>query len=278
MDTLTNNGDAIIIHKSFNYDQFSILYYNREVNQNHVNKLMQSIKKNGYDPNNQIKCNPDLSIYDGTHRFYACKILELPIYYSVSDKPVTADMVIALNNTSRDWEFGDFNGSFVKQGKKSYFEMTQFCEKHIISLTACIDLVFFDKISLSVESTRRKAKVIAKSGEMNISTETFEKAEKLLNRIKDFSRFTPSWKSSRFILSALTLFQHPLYDHKKMLNCLNNFPYPFVPMNSNYKNLIQFENIYNYKELKKDHIKFTERVRNNRNKQEISFNTIFREY
>ena len=115
------------MNESSNYDEFSLLDCNRDLNRNHINKIKESITKNGYLKSNAIIVDKDKNIIDGQHRFVACKEMGLPIYYEIEDnKP---ELIIDLNTTQRKWSMADYVNYYAKQGNVNYQRIKALREK-----------------------------------------------------------------------------------------------------------------------------------------------------
>jgi len=69
------------IYETMQYEIFSFVDGNRELNSGKVNQLTAEIKKNGLLM--PIMVNNAYQIIDGQHRFHACKLAKVPVQYFV---------------------------------------------------------------------------------------------------------------------------------------------------------------------------------------------------
>jgi len=103
------------IYATDDYDLFGYVDGNRDVNENHVKRIIKSFKKFGYHPGSIVICipNPDpsgpaLLIIDGQHRYEACKegghsVIYTIIYEDVTDKNELLNLIFILNQSKKDW-------------------------------------------------------------------------------------------------------------------------------------------------------------------------------
>jgi hypothetical protein len=93
----------MMIHKSELYDSFEIAN-NRDVDQKHVLALMRSIVASDHTASHPISVkyvDGKMWIFDGQHRFMACRRLCLPIYYII-DNNAHEDALLNIQ-TSKKW-------------------------------------------------------------------------------------------------------------------------------------------------------------------------------
>lgn len=99
-----------VIYKSIfqtkDYNQFVIVDKNRDLSKKHVNKLVNSIKKYGYKKSCPILVNDKLEVIDGQHRIEACKILNIPVLYTIEDLSIKD--ISTLNSCARNWKMNDY--------------------------------------------------------------------------------------------------------------------------------------------------------------------------
>jgi hypothetical protein len=97
----------MMIHRSELYDSFEIAN-NRDVDQKHVLALMRSIVASDHTPSHPIsvKCvDEKMWIFDGQHRFVACRNLGIPIYYVIDDD--ASEEALLTIQTSKKWTAWD---------------------------------------------------------------------------------------------------------------------------------------------------------------------------
>jgi|GEM_PF-2372054 len=95
--------------KTTEYDKFSFFYQNRNINHGLVNRLIHSIEKIGYIESSYITCDANYRIYDGQHRFIACKQLGIPILFKFTNTTADVnDVIIELNSNQLIWRLLDY--------------------------------------------------------------------------------------------------------------------------------------------------------------------------
>ena len=87
---------------------------NRSVNQNHVNKLIESIKTNGLQV--PVIVNRENEIVDGQHRFIALKKLNYKVPYLISPNWSDNEDTVQANNIVNDWTALQFAENRAKIG------------------------------------------------------------------------------------------------------------------------------------------------------------------
>ena len=132
------------IKKTFNYDQFKIMYGNRDINKTRVAHIIDSIKKNNllcYEP---ILVNTKKEVIDGQHRLKAAEKLKVAIYYIMGENTVLEDIIL-LNAYNKNWISLDYLNFYIKMGKPDYKIIKKFMEKYHISAsmaTGCLTMTF----------------------------------------------------------------------------------------------------------------------------------------
>ena len=84
-----------------NYSMFKLTDYNRNVDLQHVQQLVNELKA-GHKFLQPIVVNEKLEIIDGQHRLKAMEELKRPVEYIVRPGTGKAD-VISMNNTQKSW-------------------------------------------------------------------------------------------------------------------------------------------------------------------------------
>lgn len=83
------------------YENFKFFDWNRELNVNHIKKLMISYQEQDLSSTNPILIDKNFYILDGQHRFTALKELNKPIYYQIVD--IDKQGIFALNSVNKKW-------------------------------------------------------------------------------------------------------------------------------------------------------------------------------
>lgn len=114
------------VQSTTDYDKFTKINGNRDIDWKHVAKLVESMNKNYIPVPGLVNKRGDL--VDGQHRNEACRILDLPFYYTVVDGGVSD--VQSLNHNVKKWSNADFLKSFCDMGIQDYIIYRDFREKY----------------------------------------------------------------------------------------------------------------------------------------------------
>lgn len=107
-------------YMTMDYDKFTFLKTNREVNRGHVEKIKKSIQQFGnFVENEPLIFNEKLQAIDGQHRFTALKELGLPITYTIV-KGYNIKHARQMNIMHRGWNMMDWARSYAEEGARSY--------------------------------------------------------------------------------------------------------------------------------------------------------------
>lgn len=148
------NDDILTYYKTYNYNQFKFLDYNRTTGSN------KSIEKS-IDMIDVTKCcpiivTPDYYIIDGQNRFNVCKKRNLPVYYIVYDgNPELA--MIALNTATRVWKQEEWLHYYVSKSYPCYIKLKYLMDKHNIDISNAI-LIFSNGKSNATDFKKGKLK------------------------------------------------------------------------------------------------------------------------
>lgn len=220
-----------------NYSQFKFHKANRPINESLVKKLTESIKNFGFIDGRPVLVDKDFTVIDGQHRLEACKRLEIPVQYQVSDAKIM-DAVIALNSSQVQWKLIDYINSHAEQGVDCYRKLLKFEEKYKLGMSNSVDVF----LQIPIRSTA----VIKKGQIFPINTQCDQIAE-YIDGIKTigFNRH------SSFVRAITYLFKK---GHTKYLNRIRE-KIILVPYCRDVKEyLIVFENIVNAKKRGKNRI------------------------
>jgi hypothetical protein len=133
---------SVYIHDTKNYDKFQSFEANRPVCKKHVKKLVAdpTFAKNAKTC--PILVNSNLEIIDGQHRFAACQILKLPIYYIIDPKADSNDIMIR-NVQMKPWRSDDYVHFFSSRGNINYKLLIDIRDTYKISYTEIFSAIKF---------------------------------------------------------------------------------------------------------------------------------------
>lgn len=205
-----NMDSSSEIKKTRDYNMFTFMKENRNINEAHLKKLINSMREK-YIPV-PIIVNDDYEVIDGQHRLTACEELNLPVYYIIV-KDATLKDVHTLNTNSRDWKWRDYLESFCKAGNQNYkiFRSVMNENGFAFDQTYCI---------LSGHSRRtRECRAVFERGDFVVPD--YDKSMETLNKIKMISRYYDNWNRRNFVYCMLDLFKNPQYNHDEFMTKLS---------------------------------------------------------
>lgn len=103
------------IQKTTEYDKFKLFRSNRLVNQNHLKRLVRSVKAKNLMHLFPIVVNENFEVIDGQHRLATAVELGIPVYYLVDGSVTKADIAM-VNNNRKGWAAIDFVNYYEQEG------------------------------------------------------------------------------------------------------------------------------------------------------------------
>lgn len=213
------------------YSLFLPVEGNRIPNQNHINKLVDSMQLNGNI--SSIICRQitgkDGKIYmevmDGQHRLEALKILNLPVEFDCWQ--ITNRGMISLNENQKNWTLEDYKNFGVKDGLKDYITLEKHFQESGMKLTALLEIFGGNRIDPERNTYAGRNREFKERGirydafkrlEWKIPNE--ERSENILRMLQDFrDKFNIlHWKNHRFVSAFITILNTGDYDHERMMS------------------------------------------------------------
>jgi hypothetical protein len=194
------------VYMSYDYNQFTCLDRNRELNLANKRKLTESMKEEHLLI--PIIVNQYYQIIDGQHRFFSAMELGLPIYYIINHN-YGIDQVIRANTVGVNWNKEDFLNSYVKQGVESYVELDMIREEFGINIGTLLSIIA-DFRGMSLQYTTNQFEIgTLKIGDLAGGINFF------LYQLEMFSSYK-GYKSSSFIKAFLKLYLYEEYNPSQM--------------------------------------------------------------
>lgn len=229
------------IYETKNYDMFIILDGNRDKDERHVKQLMKLMSTNGNLTGDfPIIVNGNYEVIDGQHRIEALKRLEWPVSYVI--KPdLTLQDVRAINNGHHNWSWLDYAESYAKLGNANY--------TRLLTLHNEYPRISFHTIMLYA-GTGAKTKgrgadgVGFRNGSFILGLEAFEKSKKALSRYAEAVE-AAEWHDVAFASAFYKVQQSEEYDHKRMLDKLDELGHRLESVRGIEANMRCLEDLYN---------------------------------
>ncbi len=254
-----NNKDEKVvaqINQTFDYDRFSPLLGNRELNRANIEKLKKSMKEN------YLLCpiivNRDWQIIDGQHRHQAVKELDYPLYYFMC-KGYGLKEVQRLNSNQRNWTNLDYLNSFCEMGHENYLEVRNFWRKNKhLTLTNCLTLLHptqnsFNSQTKSINGTEVKLNEFSQgkwvSGDIKF-------AQKVANQIYILKSLFDFTTKRTFVGALKKVNQNESFDFSNFLKKCRKFPAKVYDTTNTNNCLLMMENLYNYRNRDKVSLRY----------------------
>jgi hypothetical protein len=201
------------VYMSYDYNQFTCLDRNRELNLANKRKLMESMKEEHLLI--PIIVNQYYQIIDGQHRFFSAMELGLPIYYIINHD-YGIDQVIRANTVGVNWNKEDFLNSYVKQGIDAYVELEMIKEEFEINIGTLLSIIAEFKGQSNEYITTQ-----FENGSLTIGDDLFGGINFFLYQLQMFSDYS-GYKSSSFIKAFLKLYLYEEYNPSQMERQVKN--------------------------------------------------------
>jgi hypothetical protein len=120
------------IYETRDYGMFKKHSQNVPLDERHLIKIMESIKKKNLLHLEPIIVDSEYRVVDGQHRLEAAKRLELSIFYIIAEDSKPEDM--RQMNISRTWKREHYLHNFVECGFPEYIKLKKFMDKTGLSL------------------------------------------------------------------------------------------------------------------------------------------------
>ncbi len=143
------------------YKKFKFFNWNREIDESNIKNKIKLIKQNGYEPTQPILVSSKFEIWDGQHRFIACKRLGVPVHFKITDD-MSEERIKMINSNTRRWDLTDNITSNAKKGMHEYqFILDIMKDYHLHQTTA---IIIATKTEITASDIR---KIHILSGQLN---------------------------------------------------------------------------------------------------------------
>ena len=230
------------VYSTKDYEAFSFITGNRNINKSHLEKLRKSILEM-YIPV-PIVVNENLEIIDGQHRFIICKTEGLALLF-IQIKGLNLTHVQKINELMRIWTAEAFMDCYCDLALESEYR-------------EYADYVEYKEFKRSYGFGHNETQAILTNQKMfsgNLSERfrngTFKivdlrKATSVAERIAKVGKYYQGYKRRGFVLAMLQCFAIPEYNHDRFLSKLSYQTYKLNDQ-PNYKQYLQIiQDVYNY--------------------------------
>lgn len=229
------------IYETNNYDKFIYLKENRKITEN---KVLERVIKS----HNKLKYNPTIvsnnyQVLDGQHRLEIAKKLGLSIYYII-DEHAEIDTLQKLNIGNKNWTQKDHLEFYAQRNYETYEFIKHTLTGVKMSLTSFLVLFVNGRFK------EGEAKLNKTNHEIIYVMQQYQEI------VDKFMHYSPKkYMSKKMQTQICYLIFNPNYDHKRMLQAIDNYPDAIIKANTyNTAEMIKYvlvEELYNYKRRNK---------------------------
>lgn len=232
---------SISVFKTVDYSIFSKLSGNRELNKNHVRRLTKVIATNPeFTKKSPIIVNQNMSIIDGQHRVAAFELVKekegtaYPIFFIVQSGATLRD-ARNLNVGSKPWGPIDYARVYALEGDVNYKTYLEFASR--------FPMVTHKIIARALGGSEAAIKDF-NTGLFQVKDE--KKADTFLRALLEVETVVPTGPSQPLAFAFARVFNHPQYDHGRMLEQLQDHKIEIisVPRTQSYL-AMAFNTVYN---------------------------------
>ena len=188
------------------YKKFKVYKENRDVDPQHLRKLVENIEKRNLLVDMPIIIDKDWYVIDGQTRLEAAKTLQVPVHYTVARKAERKD-ISTLNMQGKTWILADWMKYYCSLKNKHYLKFRKFIKDCDLSLANGLILfgVFKDR------------KNIFKNGQFTYpEDDSFQ--WNVVMQLNEWNELFDYIKRKRTFISAIFMLNfYELYDHKRMI-------------------------------------------------------------
>lgn len=235
--------------KKWTLEQLRFTEANRDVVRQHVDKIKESIKSNGYLTGIPILVDSDGFILDGQHRAQACKELQVePTIIECGN----FDLVPHINSLQLKWRTADYIKYYATKGYEHYIILDQLCKSKKISPSVAY-AVIYEKGNRVLSGVNNKISPL-RDGSFKIpdtSEKGLKKLERRIDNILDLITEMGLPKTDRLVVALARIANNPNFVFsimKKKIEFQRSKIHRCTTIQE-YSELIA--TIYNYKNVKK---------------------------
>ncbi len=239
MSKKENIKSDVVIYSTEDYKRFKFIDGNRFISEKKVERIIKLIE-NGLDilKYAPIIVDNDFNIIDGQHRYHVSLKLQRSIHYIIA--PEKKIIEIAKINTATDkWKLTDFLDSYVTTMNPDYMEIEQFMEKYDLPL-GCVITLLACGVGRDGGGTLEKFK----NGYFKVKKR--DEAYHIISLLMDYKKYTELYKQRSFITAISKLSMHENYDHKKMMEKLEQSKVEIEKKQTPKDYIMQLESIFNF--------------------------------
>jgi len=242
-------------YASVNYDKFSLIYFNRPIEEEKVHKLQKQIREGkNFLINFPGNVTPEGIVTDGQHRLEAAKREKVPFYYIVSDN-FKMDDAIAANTITSNWTTLEYMNSYASREFPEYVKIKNFyLENSWVKISTLPKLC----------SSKGYGKLNFNNGHYVADRMPF--AGEVAAMVNSFRRFIGDKQAdyNPFVQTMMSLAGNSNYNHKRMISKMEQRGSLFHRCATVLQYLEVLTEIYNYRVSPENRFSLVEYFTNSR--------------
>jgi hypothetical protein len=248
MNKIQNGKKVGEIFETKDYSIFKFRDDNRVINNNHVKKLANRMKENGWLASSVVTINGSGDVIDGQHRVKGAMSVGCPVRYKVVRGAGTDEMT-SLNTLQRNWSPFDHLHKFVVRGNPSYITFQNFVND--FPEFKYTEVAMF--LSNSLNSVNRDT---FEGGRYTIKDAT--KARLWATQIRSLKQYFAKYYNKAIFVRAMIkiMANKPEFVFEDFFHKVQLRPNMLVPCGTVEQYIEMVESIYNYRRSDKVNLRF----------------------
>ena len=228
------------VYVTKDYSIFKRLVGNRDIPENRISKIVESIQTIGW-VHNPIIVNEKMEVIDGQGRLTALQRLKMPVEYIIAEGAGNKECIY-MNMNMVNWKLPDFIKSYAEQGNENY--------QRLLSLMQRYANGNLDIISTAVYRVSKSKHRDIKQGILQLTEEQYRAAVPRLEYIKPILEEIDEKKLPGSMVTLMqTLiyyYDYPEVDKNRLRYSVEKNIYNATPWVLNTDCEKEVENAYNY--------------------------------
>lgn len=228
------------VYVTKDYSIFKRLVGNRDIPENRISKIVESIQTIGW-VHNPIIVNEKMEVIDGQGRLTALQRLKMPVEYIIAEGAGNKECIY-MNMNMVNWKLPDFIKSYAEQGNENY--------QRLLSLMQRYANGNLDIISTAVYRVSKSKHRDIKQGILQLTEEQYRAAVPRLEYIKPILEEIDEKKLPGSMVTLMqTLiyyYDYPEVDKNRLRYSVEKNIYNATPWVLNTDCEREVENCYNY--------------------------------
>lgn len=239
--------NEIQVHTTRDYSLFKTLNGNRDVNQLHLTRLKESMKKKHLTT--IIMVNEKFEIIDGQHRFLISQELKLPINYIISKNYGLAEVQV-LNANMKNWQTIDYMNGYCDLEYEDYIIYREFVDTYKFSSQVAMFLLSDEQNGGFQDS------ITAKFREGKFKVKDYNEAKRKAEKILMIEPYYKGYSRRSFVLALNVMFKNENFEFTEFIAKLKIQPTALQDCTNVTQYKVLIEEIYNYRRREKINLRF----------------------